>query len=121
MLKNFWEGLSFYCMNGHDDPVPMTVMTGSSAFYACPKYMLKDEEHPEGHEYGERACANRISFVDAERIVSKLSDEVSAAYLRDEIPDMTGYSFSFKTINVKVLRFKEGDIRLGIVNRKAVR
>ena len=93
MLSNIWKGLSFYCMNGHERPVQMTFKEGSSLFYACPKYMPADSQHPDGHECYEAACANRLSFSDAEKIVSMLSDAVQDSLCRDDLCDFTGYRF----------------------------
>ena len=35
MLSNFWKGLSFFCMNGHEQPVKMVYQEGSSVFLGC--------------------------------------------------------------------------------------
>ena len=120
MLSNIWKGLSFYCMNGHERPVLMSFKEGSSLFYACPKYMPADSQHPDGHERYESACANRLSFSDAEKIVSMLSDAVMESLSGDDLCDFTGYRFRLKQIAVTVLKYSDGDIRLGILNRGAV-
>ena len=120
MLSNIWKGLSFYCMNGHERPVQMTFKEGNSLFYACPKYMPADRQHPDGHVSHEAACANRLSFSDAEKIVSMLSDAVQDSLCRDDLCDFTGYRFRLRQIAVEVLRYSDGDIRLGILNRGAV-
>ena len=90
MLSNIWKGLSFYCMNGHERPVLMSFKEGSSLFYACPKYMPADSQHPDGHARHEAACANRLSFSDAEKIVSMLSDAVMESLSGDDLCDFTG-------------------------------
>ena len=120
MLSNIWKGLSFYCMNGHERPVLMSFKEGSSLFYACPKYMPADSQHPDGHARHEAACANRLSFSDAERIVSMLSDAVMESLSGDDLCDFTGYRFRLRQIAVTVLKYSDGDIRLGILNRGAV-
>lgn len=121
MILNFWNGISFYCMNGHEDPVPMVVMEGSTPFYACPKYMLKDEAHPDGHEPGEPGCPNRLSFTDAEQIVLTFSRMVEQAMEDDEIVDFTGLSFKYKMIQAKILKYRnKEDVRIGILNRRAI-
>ena len=117
MLSNFWKGLSFYCINGHEQPVKMVYQEGSSVFLACPKYMLADSRHPDGHERSEAACPNRLSYSDAERIVRMLSDTVQETLAQDDFCDFTGYRFKMRQITVEVLSYADGDIRLGILNR----
>ena len=68
----------------------------------------------------EAACANRLSFSDAEKIVSMLSDAVQDSLCRDDLCDFTGYRFRLRQIAVTVLKYSDGDIRLGILNRGAV-
>ena len=46
MITNIGKNLEIYCGN-HAEPIPMKIMSGETAFYACPKYMLKDEKHPD--------------------------------------------------------------------------
>ena len=95
MLSNFWKGLSFYCINGHEQPVKMVYQEGSSVFLACPKYMLADSRHPDGHERSEAACPNRLSYSDAERIVSMLSDTVQETLAQDDFCGLNvGYECS---------------------------
>ena len=74
IVKNIWDGLEFYCMN-HDEPVKMVEKRGVSTFYACPRFMLADDEHPDGHQKFEPMCKNNLSFAQAEKIVSMLADK----------------------------------------------
>ena len=120
MLSNFWDGVTLYCMNGHEEPVPMIYKEGNSLFFACPRYMLADENHPDGHRRNEPACPNRLSYYDAEKIISRLSEQVAESLVNDEVCDYTGYQFKFKNIHVRVLHYSEGDIRLGILNKGAL-
>ena len=70
IIKNLWGMTKFYCGHGHEVPVEMTYKVGpSSMFYSCPRYYVDKENRP-----NERACANRLSFEDAEAIILKLSD-----------------------------------------------
>ena len=117
MLSNFWKGLSFYCVNCHEQPVKMVYKEGSSVFLACPKYMLADSRYPDGHERNEAACPNRLSYSDAEKIVSILSDSVQESLAQDDFCDFTGYRFKMRQVSVEVLHYTDGDIRLGILNR----
>lgn len=120
MLSNFWKGLTFYCINGHEHPIKMIYREGNSLFFACPRYMLVDEEHPEGHERYEAACPNRLSYPDAEKIVSMMADAVQNSLAGDDFCDFTGYRFKLRQISVEVLRYSDDDIRLGILNRGPV-
>lgn len=120
MIKNLWNSISFYCMNGHEEPVPLTVQYGDSPFYACPRYFLVDNEHPDGHLPGERACANRISFRDAEGIVSEFSKQMEEDIDDDCIADYTGYTFAYHHIKAKIIEYSFDSIKIGVVNRLAV-
>ena len=117
MLSNFWKGLSFYCVNCHEQPVKMVYKEGGSLFLACPKYMLAGSRYPDGHERNEAACPNRLSYSDAEKIVSMLSDSVQESLAQDDFCDFTGYRFKMRQVSVEVLHYTDGDIRLGILNR----
>ena len=85
MVLNFWKSheISFYCMNGHEEPVPMVIMEGDTPFYACPRYMALDEKHPDGHGPDEPMCMNRFSLTDAEDIVMKLSKIIEEDIMDD--------------------------------------
>lgn len=118
MISNFWKGTSFYCMcDRHESPIPMVFKEGNSLFFACPKYMLADEQHPDGHERTEPACSNRLSYSDAEKIVSTLSDKVQDSIMEGEICDFTGYNFTVRKIKARVLKYKDDDIRIGVINK----
>lgn len=119
MITNISEEVEFYC-NNHTEPIPLKIMTGNSAFYACPKYMLKDETHPDGHEENERACANRLSFDDAGNILMEFNKLAFEAFKNDEFIDFTNTCFKCKYYDVKVLFYSEDKICFGIVNRRAV-
>ena len=130
MLINFWnnDNIKFYCMN-HKDPVEMEVKQGFSPFYACPKYMLLDSEHPDGHLPNEPMCKNQLSFDDAQDIVQKIKKTIQDDILDDIYADYTGYTFRHKHIDVTVLLYEENpskkdngpSICLGILNRLEVR
>lgn len=120
MLSNFWKGLSFYCINGHEHPIQMVCKEGNSLFYACPKYMPADSQHPDGYERSEAACSNRLSCSDAKKIVSMLADAVQESLSQDDLCDFTGYRFKLRQVSVEVLSYNDGEIRLGILNRGTV-
>ncbi len=121
MLSNFKKGISFYCMNDqHEEPVLMVYKEGNSRFYACPRYVLSDKQHPDGHERFEPACHNRLSYVDAEKIATMLSDEVQETMSNGELCDFTGHMFKLRDIQVCILRYTDGDIRIGILNKGAL-
>lgn len=118
-VSNLWERVQFYCSN-HEEPIPMIVMQGSTPFYACPKYMLKDEDHPEGHELNEVACSNRISFESSLSVVSALEKLVAEA---GPSADLTHCSFKpskMSAIECVVLQYDMACIKIGILNRRAV-
>ena len=120
MITNFSNDVEFYCIN-HAEPILLKIMTGSSKFYACPKYMVKDENHPDGHEVNERACANRLSFDDAGSILMEFNKMASESGENDEFTDFTNACFECKYYNVKVLFYSDSKICFGIINKRAVR
>ena len=119
MIKNLWNIIKFYCINGHEAPVLLDVQYGDSPFYACPRYFEIDNDHPYGHLHGERACANRISFRDAEKEVNELSKRIESD-MGDSIADYTGMRFSCGHITARVLEYSDSGISIGIINRMAV-
>ena len=118
MIINGWKNIKFYCMN-HETPIPMTVFEGHTSFYNCSRYFLKDDEHPDGHEEGERGCANRLSFTMAVNIVEKISKKIE----EDMFGDFTGMKMRYNGIEVKVLEYsmEKGLTKIGINNTNQVR
>lgn len=122
MVTNIWKNIEFSCM-GHDRPIPFYVYEGSaSPFYACPKYMLKDEAHPNGHDDLEPACANRLSFNMAISIVDRISKEIETDLSDGVVADYTGWKFTYKNIDVKILEYSQtkGVTKIGILNKNNI-
>ncbi len=133
MVLNFWKShkISFYCMNGHEEPVPMVIMEGDTPFYACPRYMALDEKHPDGHGPDEPMCMNRFSLTDAEDIVMKLSQIIEEDIMDDVYGDYNGHVFEHKSLVVTVLHYEDAPddenieakplICLGVLNKLRAR
>lgn len=122
-VSNLWDKVEFFCGN-HEKPIPMVIREGQSKFYACSKYMLKDEKHPDGHETGEKACSNRMSFDDAGSIVMALHSAMSNESADPgETIDFNGFSFKYKSYHITVMKYNEftGKVKLSIINRKAIK
>ena len=118
MLKNLWSRIELQCMKHH---VPMYVYEGAATpFYACPKYMLKDENHPDGHEEGEPGCANRISFEDYRHLVEKISADLENAFLNGEMPDLTGSKYRWKNVDAVIDKYSDKKIILSVLNKKEI-
>ena len=49
-----------------------------------------------------------------------MADAVQNSLAGDDFCDFTGYRFKLRQISVEVLRYSDGDIRLGILNRGPV-
>lgn len=114
MIKNLWNKISIFCIHGHEEPIPMKIQQGpSSPFYACPKYFEQNREP------GERPCGNRLNFIDAENLVAEFSRRVEEDIANGGMTDYTNMEFDYKLIHVKVLKYSEKEIKLGILNRKA--
>ena len=121
MIKNIWNKVTFFCMN-HEEPLPFyEYRTEKETFYACHKYMKKDEDHPDGHEENEPACFNRLSFTTAADIVSRFASIMEEDSLMGTQADYKGMRFIVKNIEVKVLRYTPSEIRFGIINRSVFR
>lgn len=119
MIKNFWDGISVYCLN-HEKPIRMIVMEGDTPFYACPRYMTKDEKHPDGHEPGEMMCRNRISFSAFTKVVEKYMSIVESYERQGCVGNFTGLTFEAGGVQAKILRDSVNDVRIGILNQKAL-
>ena len=118
-VGNLWKRVHFYCIN-HEEPIPMIIMEGNTPFYACPKYMRKDEKHPDGHEEYEPGCGNRLSFESAFSIVTALANQIA-----DDGPSADHTNFKFKpsktsAIYCVVLTDSKERIDIGVLNRRAV-
>lgn len=120
MITNVWSNINFYCMNGHEEPVKFVRRDGESPFYACPRYMKRDERNPDGHEADVPACPNRLSFSDAASIVEKFASVVEESILSGEITDFSNFKFDYNMIKVRVLSYDDDEVRIGIINRKAI-
>ncbi len=120
----------------HEKPVKMTIMERhtnlavgggnqvdyQTVFYACPKYMLKDDEHPKGHEANEPACGNRLSFSAAEEIMKIFAKTVEEDLKNGIYADYKGFSFRYKNIDVQILDTDPMSeaMKVGILNRGAI-
>lgn len=96
-------------------------MRGASDFYACPKYMRKDDQHPLGHDEDERACPNRISLYEEPQIVEALNKIIEEDLMSGVIADYTNLVFHYKHIEAKILKYSDNEIVISLLNKKAVR
>lgn len=120
VVKNIWSKIELVCTN-HNPPVPMYVFEGSmTPFYACPKYMKKDEKHPNGHEENERGCSNRISFDDFGHLVDKLSNQIAKDTEAGIMGDYTNMKLHWKNIDAVILYYSFEKIIMGVSNKKEI-
>lgn len=111
-VKNMWNRITIYCLN-HEDPIPMKIINNTekikTSFYACSNYAPADNN--------EKSCPNRLNLDDYQGLILKFMDIVGS---RDGFTDFTNYNFTYKgsrqKITVKVLKYTEKEIRLGIYN-----
>lgn len=112
IMVGIWNRITIYCTN-HDEPVPMSIISNTekikTPFYAC-KYYMGDNEHPR--------CANRLNLDDYQGIVLKFCDIVSQY---GPSTDFNNFRYDYKgtrqKISVRVLKYTNEEIRLGIKNR----
>lgn len=120
MISNIGNKFSFYCLN-HDEPIKMIIKEGNNQFYACPKYMLQDEKHPDGYVGGfETACSNRLSFDDAGDIIMKFSSIMTESLMNGEFADWDNFEFDVKRIHCKILHYGNNHIDVGVINNRTV-
>ena len=118
MLKNLWSRIELHCMTHH---VPMYVYSGAATpFYACPKYMKKDEEHPDGHDENERGCANRASFDDVMHLVEKFGKQIAEDESQGNVVDYTGLKLKWKTVDAVITKYSADKIIMEIKNRREI-
>lgn len=113
-IEGIWNKITVYCMN-HDKPVRMLIAKNTelikTPFYACEQYFPEnqDEEH--------LPCPNRLNLDDYQGLVFKFLDIISK---EEPTTNFLNYSFTYKgtrqKISVKVLRYDDKEIRLGILN-----
>lgn len=121
MVKNIGENARFYCMHGHKEPIEMVIKEGHSVFYACPKYMAKDEAHPDGYVRGEElACTNQLSFDDAYGLLMDLDRQIEEDLSEMVIGDYTNTKLKHKSIDAKVLVYKKDRLDIGVINKRAI-
>ncbi len=121
MVANLWKKIKWVCANRHEQPIPFVLMQGTSAFYACPRYMRKDAQHPLGHDVDERACPNRISLYEEPQIVEVLNKIIEEDLMSGAIVDYTNLVFHYKHIEAKVLKYSDSEITISLLNKKAVK
>lgn len=120
MVKNLWSKISIYCMD-HEKPVRMYVYTGSETpFYACPRYMLKDDDHPDGHAPDEKGCANRASFEAVRHLVEELGRKIEEDAENGIVMDYTGTKLKWRQISAQVLSWTNLHISIGIRNSGSI-
>lgn len=109
----------------HEGPIEMITRErtddSKDDFYACPKYMRKDERHPDGYSENERACANRLSFTDAGSVLFAFNKMVEEDSISGMFADYTNTVFPVGThIRATVLRHTSNEVWFGIYNRRAI-
>jgi hypothetical protein len=115
-IKGTWGDIALVCTHRHAEPVPMTLQQGpTSLFYACPKY------REENREEGERACNNRLSLEDFEKMLAHLDGIRRDSEMANEKPILKNYEWKDrKGTMYKVLEHKENTLTVGLVNRRAI-
>ena len=116
MIKGLWSIIKVYCCDfeRHKEAVELEVVQSgfNGYFYACPKY------HDWSRENGERQCTNRISPVEYEKMINKISDMMEEAELNNEIIDLTGYKWKQKGIHFEIKKFDKNEIIVYMLNPK---
>lgn len=114
-LVNLWDRISIYCIN-HPEAEPMKIVSNTemikTPFYGCSNYFK------EKISAGVAPCPNRLNLDDYQGIVLRFMQHVSENGL---IGDYTNYTFDYKgsrqRVLVRVLKYTDYEIRLGIRNK----
>lgn len=114
-MLGVWNRVKIYCIN-HDIPIPMKIASNTekikTPFYACNNYFPEnqDDSHP--------PCPNRLNLDDYQGLVLKFCSIVAE---NNVATDLTNYTFDYRgvrqKISVRVLKYTDDEIRLGIINR----
>ena len=113
MIQNLWKDVKLVCGNCATH-TPLEPKIAESLFYSCPKY-YDFNRTPE-----ERACGNRISGVDYEKMILHISKQIEAATLNMEKIWLQGYTFKIKSIEFKILQHTDKEIVVSVLNKKAL-
>ena len=100
----------------HEEPKPMKLVINTekvaSPFYGCTQYF------PESRLPDEAPCPNRLNMDDYQGIVLKFCDIVDEGGIEN---DYTNFTFEYRggrqKSRIKVLKFTDDEIRLGILNK----
>lgn len=114
LIKGFWETVTLICGNHSDEEVEMVLKNGpSSLFYACPRY------DADKRETGEAPCFNRISLKEFEGMLDELF-ELLAGDNMVTVLNLTNYTWRKKGVEYRVLLHTEKQIKIRVVNLRAV-
>ena len=115
LMVGLWDRITVYCLN-HDEPIQMEIVKNtekiSSPFYGCSQYFPEKVDPEKG------PCPNRLNLDDYQGIVLKFCDFVAEEGATN---DYTNFTFTYKggrhKTFVKVLKYSDKEIRLGILNK----
>ncbi len=115
IIKNIWNKITIYC-GCHAEPVEMVANTkGSTLFYSCPKY------YEQNRSPNEHACANRIKLDDYQAAVEHLCSRIAENEANNSIEDLTGYRWSRRGIDFRVIKYTNDDIHIMVANKTALK
>lgn len=115
MIKNIWGTIKLYCPR-HEEPIPLEIQNGSKVlFYACPKY------NPMNREQHEIACRNFIYLNEYEKMIEHVSHLLEVADMNNEVIDLTNHKWSDNGIDFEIFKYSDNDIRIKMLNRKALK
>ena len=117
MIENYWKKITLVCGNhpGEDEEI-MTIHEGAAGktpFYTCPRYVsvLK--------KCSCRSCNNRFSIQEMQHLINKLEHMIKDP-LSPYAVNLTGYKWTEKGTDYEILKQESGEIRISILNRKAM-
>jgi hypothetical protein len=115
-ITGTWGDITLVCTHRHVKPVEMVLQQGgTSLFYACPKYRA------ENREPDERACNNRLSLEDFEKMLGHIDEIRRDCEMNSEKPVLTHHAWKDrKSTEYTVLEHKGDAMTIGVFNKRAI-
>lgn len=121
MILNLGKMVHVYCGN-HGDDNSVELMShegapGMDMFYSCPKY------YDENRKPGERACSNRLTIPEYERMLNHISEILESVESAGNSIDLTNHTWKDKVrgYEFKILKHNKSRINVSVKNVRAIR
>lgn len=121
MIPNIWKKIHIVCgchkITNENAPIKMMPhegVNGGDIFYSCPKY------YEENRTYGEKACGNRISIRDYQKMVEHISDILEDSYRNRSIVNLTGMKWKNNSVEYEIIQHTGSQIVIAVKNTRTI-